>query len=243
MKTIYHSAESRGHFDHGWLNTYHTFSFAGYYDEKRTHFGVLRVLNDDTVQGGEGFGTHPHKDMEIISIPLEGALEHKDSTGTTGVIRKGEIQVMTAGTGVRHSEYNHNTDQIVKFLQIWIFPKKLHLQPRGEQMSIKEHEKKNVFQQIVSPEKNDEGLWINQDAWLSIALFDKSFSKEYKIRRNGNGVYLFMLQGSARIAGKELNRRDGLGVWETESISVEAASGAEILLIDVPMALPDFMTE
>lgn len=243
MKTIYHGADTRGHFDHGWLNTYHTFSFAGYENSERVHFGVLRVLNDDTVMGGEGFGTHPHNDMEIISIPLEGALEHKDSTGTTGVIQKGEIQVMTAGTGVRHSEYNHNKDKSVKFLQIWLFPRKLHLRPRGEQMSIQSGEKRNDFQQIVTPdfEKNSGGLWIHQDAWFNLANFDKGFSKEYKIHKEGNGVYVFVIKGSAKIAGHELSKRDGLGIWDTDKFDVEATDDAEILLMDVPMELPDYM--
>jgi len=241
MKTVYHAAQTRGHANHGWLNSYHTFSFAGYSNPERINFGVLRVLNDDTVQGGEGFGTHPHRDMEIVSIPLEGALEHKDSTGTTGVIRRGEIQVMTAGTGVRHSEFNHNTDEVVKFLQIWVFPRKLNLQPRGEQMSIKEGEKKNDFQQIVSPNPDGEGLWINQDAWFILANFDKGFTKNYHIHREGNGVYAFVIRGSAKIGGQNLNERDGLGIWETDEFSVEATSDSEILLMDIPMELPDYL--
>lgn len=241
MKTLFHSADSRGHANHGWLNSYHSFSFANYQKSERTNFGVLRVLNDDTVQGGMGFGAHPHRDMEIISIPLDGVLEHKDSTGTTGVIQKGEIQVMSAGTGVQHSEYNHNPDKTVKFLQIWVFPRELGVEPRGEQMNILLNETRNDFQQIVSPNKEDEGVWIHQDAWFSLAKFDKGISKEYKIHKKGNGVYAFVLEGSAKIAGQILNRRDGLGVWEVGQFEVEATENAEILLIEVPMQLPDYL--
>lgn len=241
MKTIFHGAESRGHANHGWLDSFHTFSFANYMNDGRMHFGVLRVLNDDTVQPGMGFGTHPHRDMEIISIPLEGDLEHKDSTGTVGVIKKGEIQVMSAGTGVMHSEYNHNKDKLVKFLQIWLFPRALNLEPRGEQMSIVEHSVKNDFQQIVSPDKNDKGLWINQDAWFSLADFDKGFSKAYKIKKDGNGVYVFVIKGAAKIGDHQLNQRDGLGIWDTDSFNIEATEDSEILLMDIPMELPSFL--
>lgn len=241
MKTIFHSAESRGHANHGWLDTWHTFSFANYMNQDRVNFGVLRVLNDDTIQPGMGFGTHPHRDMEIITIPLEGDLEHKDSTGTTGVIKKGEIQVMSAGTGVMHSEYNHNHDKEVKLLQIWVFPRALNLEPRGEQMSIREHSVKNDFQQIVSPEKNDKGLWINQDAWFSLAEFDKGFSKEYKIKKEGNGVYVFVIKGEVETEGQKLVLRDGFGIWDTDSFTLKATEDAEILLMDIPMELPSFL--
>jgi redox-sensitive bicupin YhaK (pirin superfamily) len=162
MKTVYHKADSRGHADHGWLNSYHTFSFANYQNSERSNFGVLRVLNDDTVSQGMGFGTHPHRDMEIISIPLEGDLEHKDSMGTTAVIKKGEIQVMSAGTGIMHSEYNKNKDEAVKFLQIWIFPREVNVEPRYDQIDITKDEKINGFQQILSPDKNDAGVWIHR---------------------------------------------------------------------------------
>lgn len=241
MKTIFHSASSRGHANHGWLDSYHTFSFANYQDHERSNFGVLRVLNDDTVKGGMGFGTHPHRDMEIISIPLEGDLEHKDSTGMTGVIRHGEIQVMSAGKGVQHSEYNHNKDKDVKFLQIWIFPRELGVEPRGEQMSIKDGETRNEFQQIISPNQNDAGLWIHQDVWFSLAKFDKGISKEYKIQKEGNGVYVFIINGSAKISEQILDKRDGLGIWETEKFIVEATEDAEILLMEIPMNLPEYL--
>ena len=243
MKTIFHSAATRGHANHGWLDTWHTFSFSNYMDDSRINFGVLRVLNDDTVQPGMGFGTHPHRDMEIISIPLEGDLEHKDSTGVTGVIKRGEIQVMTAGSGVLHSEYNHNHDKPVKFLQIWVFPRALNLEPRAEQMSIREHAVKNDFQQIVSPDKNEKGLWINQDAWFSLAEFDSGFAKEYKIKKDGNGVYVFVIKGAAKIGIQELKQRDGMGISDTGSFLLEATEDSEILIMDIPMELPSFLVK
>ncbi|CAA7194485.1 pirin family protein [Chryseobacterium potabilaquae] len=241
MKTIYHKADTRGHADHGWLNSYHTFSFANYQNAERTHFGALRVLNDDTVSQGMGFGTHPHRDMEIISIPLEGDLEHKDSMGTTAVIKKGEIQVMSAGTGVMHSEYNQNKDVPVKFLQIWVFPRELGVEPRYDQKSIKEGEKLNEFQQILSPEKNDEGVWIHQDAWFNLGKFTKGIDKNYKLHRKENGVYVFVLKGSIKIGDKTLNERDGLGIWETQSFTMEAVDDTEILVMEVPMELPSYL--
>lgn len=241
MKTVFHSANSRGHANHGWLDSFHSFSFANYQNPEKMNFGVLRVLNDDKVAAGMGFGTHPHRDMEIISIPLEGALEHKDSTGTVGVIQKGEIQVMSAGTGVNHSEYNHSKSEEVKFLQIWVFPRELGVEPRGEQMSIKEHQKKNDFQQIVSPSKSDEGLWINQDAWFSLADFDEGISKTYEIKKSGNGVYAFVIKGSAQIGDQILSERDALGIWDTDSFELKALEDAEILLMDIPMELPAYM--
>lgn len=241
MKTIFHPANSRGHANHGWLDSHHTFSFAGFQDPSKMNFGVLRVLNDDIVKGGMGFGAHPHRDMEIISIPLEGALEHQDSTGVKGVIQKGEIQVMSAGTGVQHSEYNHNKDQDVKFLQIWVFPREINVTPRAEQTSIQDGEKRNNFQQIVSPNPNEEGVWIHQDAWFHLAKFDKGFSKEYALKKEGNGVYVFVLNGSAKIGDQVLNSRDGLGIWETNSFTIEATENAEILLMEVPMELPEYL--
>ena len=204
MKTVYHKADTRGHANHGWLNSYHTFSFAGYQNQERMNFGVLRVLNDDTVSQGMGFGTHPHRDMEIISIPLEGDLEHKDSMGTTAVIKKGEIQVMSAGTGVQHSEYNKNKDEPVKFLQIWVFPREIGVEPRYDQQNIKSEEKINDFRQILSPDKNDAGVWIHQDAWFNLANFKNGNSKDYQLNKNGNGVYAFVLSGTAKIGDQIL---------------------------------------
>ena len=237
MKTVYHKADTRGFADHGWLKSHHTFSFANYYNPERMSFGVLRVLNDDQVASGMGFGTHPHRDMEIISIPLEGDLEHKDSMGTTAVIRNGEIQVMSAGTGVQHSEYNRNKDGLVKFLQIWVIPNKMNVTPRYDQISIKENEKINDFQQILSPNPYDEGVWIHQNAWFNLAKFEKGNAKEYRIHDAKNGVYVFVLKGSAKIDEQTLGTRDGFGIWETESFTLEALEDSEVLLMEVPMQL------
>ncbi len=235
MKTVLYRSQSRGKADHGWLNSYHTFSFANYYDPERMGFGALRVLNDDTVLGGMGFGSHPHRDMEIVSIPLEGALEHKDSMGTTSVIKKGEIQVMSAGTGIMHSEYNKNAGEPVKFLQIWIIPNQMGVKPRYDQIRIDEHPSKNEFQQILSPSPEDPGVWIHQDAWFFLADFSAGTKKSYKIRKPGNGVFVFVLSGQVRIGDEVLDSRDSLGIHEVDSFELEATADSEVLLIEVPM--------
>jgi redox-sensitive bicupin YhaK (pirin superfamily) len=234
---VLHKADTRGKADHGWLKSYHTFSFANYYNPDRMHFGVLRVLNDDQVEAGMGFGTHPHDNMEIISIPLEGDLEHKDSMGTTAVIRNGDVQVMSAGTGITHSEYNKNADQKVKFLQIWVYPNKRNVTPRYDQITLKTADRHNRFQQIISPDPKDDGAWIHQDAWFSLAHFDADKKADYQIKRKENGLYIFLLSGKIRVNGTELETRDGLGIWQTETIKFEILSAAEILLMDVPMSL------
>ena len=235
--TVLHKADTRGNANHGWLQSYHTFSFANYYNPERMHFGVLRVLNDDTVQGGMGFGTHPHDNMEIISIPLEGDLEHKDSMGNTTVIRNGDVQVMSAGTGIRHSEYNKSADKTVKFLQIWVFPNKKNVEPRYDQIALKAEDRKNKLQQILSPNPGDAGVWIHQNAWFHLGSFDKGAGVDYTIKSPGNGVYAFVLSGDVTIDGQALNRRDGLGIWGTDKISLKAESNAEVLLMEVPMAM------
>ncbi|MBK9338456.1 MAG: pirin family protein [Lewinellaceae bacterium] len=236
--SILHKAETRGNANHGWLNSYHTFSFANYYNPERMHFGVLRVLNDDTVQGGKGFGTHPHDNMEIISIPLEGDLEHKDSMGNVTVIRNGDIQVMSAGTGIQHSEYNKNMDKTVKFLQIWVFPNKRNVTPRYDQITLQLADRKNKLQQILSPNPDDAGVWIHQNAWFHLGAFDKGFKTEYKIKGgSGNGVYAFVLSGKVSINGQALNARDGLGIWEVAQLDIQADSNAELLLMEVPMQI------
>lgn len=236
--TVLHKANTRGHANHGWLDSHHTFSFANYYNPDRMHFGALRVLNDDRVDPGMGFGTHPHDNMEIISIPLEGDLEHKDSMGNTTVIKKGDIQVMSAGTGVHHSEYNKNNDKLTKFLQIWVYPNKRNVTPRYDQITLNEADRHNKLQQILSPNPDDEGVWIHQDAWFHLGNFDKDTTVQYDLKKKGNGVYAFVLNGDFIIQGHEVNLRDGLGIWDTESISVKAVSNdAEILLMEVPMAL------
>ncbi len=202
MKTIYHKADTRGDANHGWLNSKHSFSFANYHNPERMNFGVLRVLNDDIVSENRGFGTHPHRDMEIVSIPLEGDLKHQDNMGNKTIIKKGDIQVMSAGTGVMHSEYNNNPDKSVKFLQIWIIPNKMNVKPRYDQITILDNAKHNDFQQILSPNKNDDGVWIYQDAWFHMAKFDKGTTKEYNLKKEGNGVYVLSLKAKLKSASK-----------------------------------------
>lgn len=235
MKTIFHKADSRGHANHGWLDTHHTFSFAGYYNAERNNFGALRVLNDDIVKSGMGFGAHPHNNMEIISIPLKGALKHEDNMGNKGIIEKGEIQIMSAGSGVVHSERNASHNENVNFLQIWVFPKEQNVTPRYDQKRIDNVEKHNDFQQIVSPYKDEEGVQIGQDAWFHLAKMDKGVTKEYKIKKKGNGVYIFLLEGKVKIYNHILEKRDGLGVSETENFSLEAFQDSQVLLMEVPM--------
>nr|WP_294934007.1 pirin family protein [uncultured Flavobacterium sp.] len=234
---ILHKANTRGNANHGWLQSFHTFSFANYHNPERMNFGVLRVLNDDTVSGGMGFGTHPHDNMEIVSIPLEGDLEHQDSMGNKTVIRNGDIQIMSAGTGIRHSEYNKNADEQVKFLQIWIYPNKRDVTPRYDQITLQKEERHNKLQQILSPNPDDAGVWIHQDAWFHMGKFDKDFATDYNFKKEGNGLYVFVLNGDITVNGQELNTRDGFGIWNTDKVSIKANSEAEFLLMEVPMAL------
>ena len=235
MNTVLHKANTRGHANHGWLDSHHTFSFAHYYDPNRIHFGALRVLNDDIVDGGMGFGTHPHDNMEIISIPLEGDLEHKDSMGNTAVIRQNDVQIMSAGTGIYHSEYNKNKDKKVNFLQIWVFPKKRNIEPRYDQITFRPQDRVNKLQQIVSPSHEDDGVWINQDAWFNLGTFTKGFTTSYQLHQKGNGVYAFVIQGDVRVNGQLLNQRDGFGIWGVDGLEISADSDAELLLMEVPM--------
>ncbi len=237
MKTIIHKAATRGNANHGWLNAHHSFSFANYHNPERMNFGVLRVLNDDIIQAGMGFGTHPHDNMEIITIPLEGDLEHRDSMGNTAVIKEGEIQVMSAGTGITHSEYNKNQDKDLKLLQIWLFPRERNLTPRYDQISLKDNEKTNEFYQVLSPNKNDQGVWINQDAWFHIGNFTPGNADTYTIKKEGNGVYAFIIEGEVEINGEKLSRRDAMGIWDTDAFEVKASTDARVLLMDVPMTL------
>ena len=234
-KKIIHKADSRGHFDYGWLKTYHTFSFSNYYDPERVNFGMLRVLNDDYIQGGQGFGTHPHNDMEIVTIPLEGALAHKDSTGGEGVIYPDEIQVMSAGTGILHSEFNHLSDGDSKLLQLWIFPDQKGHKPRYDQKFFDSDERKNKFQFIVTPEKKEGNLWLNQDAYLSLTDLENNNSLDYKIHTKGNGVYLFLIEGEISVGNEILSKRDGMGIWETDKFTLAANSDSKILSIEVPV--------
>jgi len=235
MKSILHKAATRGHANHGWLNSHHSFSFGGYYDPSRIRFGALRVLNDDTVAAGMGFGTHPHDNMEIISLPLSGDLKHRDSMGNEAIIRQGDIQVMSAGTGIAHSEMNANRDQEVKFLQIWVFPNQQNVQPRYDQITLDAAQLKNNLLQVLSPNANDEGVWIHQDAWFSLGHFDQGFSTSYPLHNSNNGVYAFVLEGEVTVNGIALQRRDGLGISETATLSIVADTDAQLLLMEVPM--------
>lgn len=230
-----HKANSRGDANHGWLHSKHTFSFANYYDPTRMNFGALRVLNDDYVDPGMGFGKHPHSNMEIISIPLEGELAHNDSMGNGSVIRKGDIQVMSAGTGIAHSEYNHSKTDPVKFLQIWIIPNKENVTPRYDQITINHDLAKDNFLQILSPNPEDEGVWIHQNAWFHLSDFSAGTDKTYDLKLASNGVYLFVLSGELNVDGHELSTRDGLGIIDVNQIQIQAKTNAEFLIMEVPV--------
>lgn len=236
MKTTLHKAETRGHANHGWLDSYHSFSFANYHNPERMNFGVLRVLNDDVVSGGRGFGTHPHRNMEIISIPLEGDLQHMDNMGNSTTIKEGDIQVMSAGTGVSHSEYNKNKDEAVKFLQIWIIPNKQNVMPRYDQISIAEIETHNEFYQILSPNPEDQGVWIHQDAWFHSGNFDAGATSSYQLKKKGNGIYIFVLKGTVTVEGQKLERRDGYGISDTNGFKFSSITESRVLIMEIPMA-------
>lgn len=237
MKSIYHPSDSRGYADHGWLKSYHTFSFANYFDPERIHFGALRVINDDNVTGGMGFGAHSHSDMEIISIPLSGFLKHGDNIGNSGIITPGEIQVMSAGTGITHSEMNGKENEPVKFLQIWVLPNKKGVEPRYQQLDI-DSSKVNEFVQILSPNPEDDGVWIHQDAWFSMGHLTAGNSQNYQLHNANNGVYVFVIEGKISVNGQNLNERDGLGVWEIDLLEINAHTDAKVLLMEVPMVYP-----
>lgn len=235
MKTTLHKANTRGNANHGWLNAYHTFSFAGYFNPERHNFGVLRVLNDDTIAGGMGFGAHPHDNMEIITIPLEGDLAHKDSMGNAATIKSGDVQVMSAGTGIQHSEFNPNPDRQTKLLQIWLFPKTQNVTPRYQQITLDASDRHNKLQQILSPSPDDQGVWIHQDAWFHLGHFDAGTSATYQIKKTGNGLYVFVLKGEIEIAGQTLQTRDGLGIEDFDTLTVIAKNDSEFLFMEVPM--------
>lgn len=234
-QTVLHKANTRGVADHGWLKSYQSFSFAGYYNPQRMNFGALRVLNDDIVTGGNGFGEHPHDNMEIISIPLEGDLQHKDSMGNTATIKAGEIQVMSAGTGIYHSEYNADSKNPAKFLQIWLFPNKRNVTPRYDQILLNDTDKRDEFVQILSPNADDAGVWIYQDAWFNMGKFNAGVVKNYTLNKKGDGVYIFVLKGQIEVNGQLLENRDGFGIWETDRFDVKAINDAKFLLMEVPM--------
>lgn len=235
MKSVFHPSDSRGYANHGWLEARHSFSFASWHQPDRLHFGALRVLNDDIIQGGMGFGTHPHDNMEIVTIPLKGDLEHKDSMGNSAVIREGDIQVMSAGTGVQHSEYNNSPDKEINLFQLWLFPNKQNVKPRYDQLPIRSLHQKNKFFQILSPSANDQGVWIHQDAWMHILDADQGQSFDYVLQSPENGVYLIVIEGEVEVDNQTLSRRDAIGIWETDKLTIKTKTDAELLLVQVPM--------
>lgn len=234
MKTIIHKSNTRGHANHGWLDAHHSFSFGQWYNPERVHFGKLRVLNDDIVKAGFGFGKHPHDNMEIVTIPLQGALEHKDSTGGNGVIKKYDVQVMSAGSGIEHSEFNHSKTEDVNLLQLWVFTNQQNVTPRYDQATFLPENRHNKFETVVSPQGST-GLWIYQDAWFSLGNFDSATTNTYNLNKDGNGVYVFVIEGTVEIAGNTLGKRDALGIWDTSSFDIKTNSDTEILLVEVPM--------
>ena len=235
MNKVFFSADTRGHADHGWLSANYSFSFGNYFNRNRMNFGALRVLNDDTISPGKGFGYHPHENMEIITIPLKGDLEHKDSMGNLGIINEGEIQVMSAGSGIFHSEFNKNNDKSINLLQLWVLPKKQNVEPRYDQCSIEGLRKPNSFYMVLSPYPEDNVMWIHQDAWFHLGDFDKVTSIDYELKREGNGVYVFVIEGNFNVSNQKLNKRDALGVWNTDIISFKAQPNSRVLLVEVPM--------
>jgi len=237
MNTVLHKANTRGSADHGWLKVNHTFSFANYRNPERMNFGVLRVLNDDTIAGGKGFSAHPHDNMEIITIPLEGSIFHKDNMGNESEITTGDIQVMSAGTGVVHSEFNGHQTNDLKVMQIWLFTNKRDVKPRYQQLPIRNLEVKNQFYQVLSPNKSDQGVWVYQNAWFNIASFDKAEIASYRMKDKRNGLYAFIIEGEVEIEGQKLGKRDGFGIWDTDEISIAVRAKSKILLMDVPMEI------
>jgi quercetin 2,3-dioxygenase len=235
MKTIVYPAKERGHVNLGWLDSFHSFSFGQYHDPKKVHFGALRVVNDDSIAGGGGFGTHPHDNMEIVTIPLEGKLAHKDSTGNEGIISKGDVQIMSAGTGIRHSEYNASSKDFAKLLQIWVFPKWKNIHPVYGQKTFDLKDRKNKWQVVVSPEASEKGLHINQDARFSLVDLDAGRSITYTMKWKNAGLYLFVIEGDIKAGGQPLGARDALGVSETENLIIDAGTEAQLLAIEVPM--------
>ncbi|MCX6188942.1 MAG: pirin family protein [Bacteroidetes bacterium] len=240
MKTVIHPSHERGHANHGWLNAHHSFSFASWYHPDKIHFGALRVLNDDEIAAGMGFGTHPHDNMEIVTIPLSGAIAHKDSMGHSGIIKAGDVQIMSAGTGVHHSEFNASKTEVLNLFQIWVFPKVRNIVPRYEQKSFSPVGNENAFTTLVSPTKEGESLWINQDASFSMGTFDENTTVEYRIKHPGNGAFILVVEGAVSIENEILSQRDAIGVWETESVEIKINKKAKILVVEVPMIEAEF---
>ena len=235
MKTLLFKAADRGTADYGWLKPNYYFSFAQYHDNAKTHFGLLRVLNDDFIGGGGMFPTHPHDNMEIVTIPFTGAIKHKDSTGGEGVIQAGDIQIMSAGTGVQHSEANASATEPVTLFQVWVFPKERNIKPRYDQKTFDVTERENKWQTVVSPVDADNALWINQDAKFSLTNLQAGKEITYSNTFKNNGVFLVVINGSVEVDGKQLNKRDALGISETEDFTVKASEDAALLVIEIPM--------
>ena len=237
MKTIIHKADTRGFADHGWLKSHHTFSFAGYQDQNRMNFGMLRVLNDDVVQPKMGFGTHPHQNMEIISIPLKGALSHKDSMGNKRAIEVGEVQVMSAGTGLTHSEFNDSKTDEVNFLQLWIIPEEMSVEPNYEQRMFSDSGKQNQLQTVVAPKDKLEGeaLPISQQAYIYRSKLAANNTLNIPLKSSNNGLYIFVADGEVNTGNTILGKRDAVGISETDSVEIAAKSDADLVIIEVPM--------
>ena len=235
MKTRLQLASERGTADHGWLKPNFYFSFAGYYNPEKIHFGLLRVLNDDFIEGGGKFHTHPHDNMEIVTIPLSGAVHHKDNTGGEGIVKAGDVQIMSAGSGVLHSEANASATDLLNLFQIWVFPKEKNIQPRYDQRTFDVKDRANNWQVVVSPREEDKALWINQDARFALASLEAGKTLTYENAFKGNGVYVVVINGTVQVGDTVLNKRDALGVWETDSFSIKASEDAELLAVEVPM--------
>ena len=235
MKTLHHPANKRGGSYHGWLKSKHTFSFADYYDRARVGFGVLKVINDDHIEGGHGLSSHSHRNMEIVSIPLSGTLLHKDDMGNESVINSGEIQIMSAGTGIVHSESNASLEIPVKFLQVWIEPNEKNVTPRYQQVSLVKLLNRNQFNQVLSPSMHDAGVWLYQNAWFSVGEFDAGVTQIYTLNDTDNGVYVFVISGSVVIDSNVLQPRDGLGITEMDKFTMDVISKAQVLVMEVPM--------
>ena len=235
MKTIIQKAAERGSGDYGWLKPNYYFSFGNYHNPEKVHFGLLRVLNDDFIGGGGAFPTHPHDNMEIVTIPLTGALKHKDSTGGQGIIKAGDVQIMSAGTGVQHSEANESATEPVTLFQIWVFPKERNIKPRYDQRNFDIGERVNKWQVIVSPNDEDKALWINQDARFALTKLEAGNTLNYQNSFKGNGVYLVVINGVIELDGKKLEKRDAAGIYEADSFTIKATEDAELLAIEVPM--------
>ncbi len=240
MKFILHPSNERGHANHGWLNAYHSFSFASWYNPKKSHFGALRVLNDDIIAAGMGFGTHPHDNMEIVTIPLAGAIAHKDSMGNSGIINTGDVQIMSAGTGVQHSEFNASKTEELNLFQLWVFPKEKEITPRYEQKTFQFDKTNNAFTTLVSPTREGESVWINQDAFFSIGTFDENKTFDYKIKHPGNGAFIMIIDGIVNIIDQKLQKRDAIGIWESDTIIMKTEKTSKILVVEVPMIDAEF---